>query len=382
MLSIDDEWSQYLTNNINNINNTNNINNINNSEINNVNTYNLYINCNDEDSHFDNEEVNNINISNCSSLYISTKTKIVFLNSKIDIYNIFWKLNVIDYDDQKDGIIKKQIKISCLSHEELNEINNKLEKERYVKCYVINSIDNPNGRVKFKNIQKISIGLSKKDILNARSKQKSAFYNCFVLTMRIYFNYKYKEIHVKVFNTGKIEIPGVQNDDLFYCTINRLIEYLQCFYEKKIEYNKENIENILINSNFNCGFCINRENLYNILRHKYKIHVCYDPCSYPGIQCIFHYNKSKDEQLGYIGEYDDKNNIIKISFMIFRTGSILIVGKCSDKCIYDIYDYLKNLLYKEYPNIVDQFCNNIQNNNKKNNKRLFKKYIYVSNDTT
>ena len=159
------------------------------------------------------------------------------MNKEIDIYNIFWKLNVINYDKQSDGIIKKQIKISCLSHEELDEINIKLKRENCVKCYIINSIDNPNGRVKFKNIQKISIGLSKRDILNARSKQKSAFYNCFVLTIRIYFNDIYREIHVKVFNTGKIEIPGVQNDELFYCAINKTIEYLQCFYEDKLEYN-------------------------------------------------------------------------------------------------------------------------------------------------
>jgi TATA-box binding protein (TBP) (component of TFIID and TFIIIB) len=375
MLSIDDAWSQYLTGNINDKDN------ICNSQINNGDIYNLNINSN-EDNSFHDEEINDINMSNCSPLYISTKTKIVFLNYKIDIYNIFWKLNIIDYDNHIDGIIKKQIKISCLSHEELDEINIKLEKEKYVKCYIINSIDNPNGRVKFKNIQKISIGLSKKDILNARSKQKSAFYNCFVLTMRLYFNYKYKEIHVKVFNTGKVEIPGVQNDDLFYSAINKLIEYLQYFYEEKLEYNKENIENILINSNFNCGFCINRENLYNILRHKYNIHVCYDPCSYPGIQCIFHYNTYKSEQLGYIKECDDINGIIKISFMIFRTGSILIVGRCDDKCIYDIYNYLKKLLYKEYLNIVDQFCNNIKNDKKKKNKRLCKKYIYVSSDNT
>ena len=368
MLSIDDEWSQYLSDNISNIYN---------SETKNNNIH------NEEDYYLnneDNENIHDIDTSNCSSLYISTKTKIVFLNKKIDIYNIFWKLKVIDYDIQSDGIIKKQIKISCLSHEELDEINTKLQKEKYVKSFIINNIDNPNGRVKFKNIQKISIGLCKKDILNARSKQKSAFYNCFVLTMRIYFNNKYKEIHVKVFNTGKIEIPGVQSDDIFYCSINKLIEYLQYFYEDKLEYNKENIENILINSNFNCGFCINRENLYNILRHKYKIHVCYDPCSYPGIQCIFHYNIQNNEQLGYIKEDDNINDIIKISFMIFRTGSILIVGRCNDKCIYDIYDYLKNLLYKEYPNIVDNFCNNIINDNKKKNKRLCKKYIYVSSD--
>ena len=42
------------------------------------------------------------------------------------------------------------------------------------------------------------------------------------------------------------------------------------------------------------------------------------------------------------------NKLYKISFMIFRTGSILIVGKCDDDILNIIYEYIKNLLIKEY----------------------------------
>ena len=37
--------------------------------------------------------------------------------------------------------------------------------------------------------------------------------------------------------------------------------------------------------------------------------------------------------------------------MIFRTGSVLIVGKCSEEILNDIYNFLKTLLEKEYINI-------------------------------
>ena len=37
--------------------------------------------------------------------------------------------------------------------------------------------------------------------------------------------------------------------------------------------------------------------------------------------------------------------------MIFRTGSVLIVGKCEEEKLYEIYDYIKNLLQTEYHNI-------------------------------
>jgi hypothetical protein len=37
--------------------------------------------------------------------------------------------------------------------------------------------------------------------------------------------------------------------------------------------------------------------------------------------------------------------------MIFRTGSVLIVGKCEEYVLQKIYEYLKTLLTTEYKNI-------------------------------
>jgi tyrosyl-tRNA synthetase len=34
--------------------------------------------------------------------------------------------------------------------------------------------------------------------------------------------------------------------------------------------------------------------------------------------------------------------------MIFRTGSVLVVGKCEDDILYHIYDFLKNILETNY----------------------------------
>jgi hypothetical protein len=47
----------------------------------------------------------------CEDLYISTKTKVLFLNQPIDINNIFWKIPVIEYCNATDGVVKKQMKI-------------------------------------------------------------------------------------------------------------------------------------------------------------------------------------------------------------------------------------------------------------------------------
>ena len=43
-------------------------------------------------------------------------------------------------------------------------------------------------------------------MITNRTKKKGAFYNCFVIIMRVMENGKFKEYHIKIFNTGKIEL--------------------------------------------------------------------------------------------------------------------------------------------------------------------------------
>jgi TATA-box binding protein (TBP) (component of TFIID and TFIIIB) len=329
--NVNDEWEMFLNGDFNSMNETN------------------------DGPLRETNELNN-DIPECSPIYISTKTKIAFLNTPIVLNDIFWKIKIMDYYDTSEGIVKKQMKFNSTTKEEVETIVNNLEKEKYYNCKILTQIDNPNGRITFKDIRKINVGISKKDLLYNKTKQKSAFYNCFVLIFRLIIDNNYKEIHVKVFNTGKLEIPGIQTNEMFDITIKKLIETLQPFYNKPIYYYKDKLETVLVNSNFSCGFYINREKLHNILKYEYKINSNFDPCSYPGIQC----------------KYNIENQ--KISFMIFRTGSVLIVGKCEDDILYKIYEFLKTLFKKEYNNI---FCNSTPSI-KKTNKIKKRKIIYIN----
>ena len=290
-----------------------------------------------------------------TDIYISTKSKIAYLNKEIDLKKIFWDIPVIPYATPTNGVIKKQIKFNSVDVEELNFIQEKLTQELYVDEQIITSINNPTGRIKFKDIRKISIGISKKDIMSYRCKRKSAFYNCFVIILRINILGIFKEFHVKVFNTGKLEIPGIQTNYIFEQVLLNIISTLQPYMQSEIalDYNKKSTT-VLINSNFNCGFYINREILYDILKLKYNIQCIYDPCSYPGVQCKFYYNPDKEIQNGSKITEEEKStfkSIVEVSFMIFRTGSILIVGMCDDEVLHIIYEFLKVLLFAEFHKI-------------------------------
>jgi len=318
-----------------------------------------------------------------SNIYISTKTKIAYLNSEIDLKLLFWGIPVIPYYKQCNGVVKKQMKFNSLSIEELEDIQKKLKDIEYFDEYVISSINNPSGRIKFKDIRKISIGVSKKDLLSYRCKKKSAFYNCFVLILRLKVDDIFKEFHVKVFNTGKLEIPGIQNENTFLTLLDLVMEILQVHVSTKLEFKENTTETVLINSNFNCGYFIDREMLNSILKNKYNIQCIYDPCSYPGIQCKFYYddnNLTNDNDI--IAAQHDKTkckNIKEVSFMIFRTGSVLIVGRCDENVLLIIYDFLKNIFVKEYRAICQH---NTQLNeidlNKNKQKKIRKKTITVT----
>jgi len=153
----------------------------------------------------------------------------------------------------------------------------------------------------------------------------------------------------------------------------------------------EKEHNVLINSNFNCNYFINREKLHDILRSdKYNIESAFDPCSYPGVKCKFYFNHhigfDKQLQNGQVMPEDrtmklcellENKKYTEISFMIFRTGSCLIVGNCTERILLLVYEFIKTVLVNEYHEICIS-TNDSGNKNKKT--KIRKKSIHVSGD--
>ena len=346
--NINDEWEKYFQqNDIENEYDLHEPGIQNADEYNDITKYN-YNNDNDNDN--DNSKEESLP-PKFTDLYISTTTTISYLTIPIDIHSVFWDIPVMLYSTPKEGVVKKQMKFVSTSQEELDIIIGKKNKYECVDELIISKNATSDRKPKFKDVRKISIGLSRKDIISYRCKKKGAFMNCFVVILRLLYNDVYKEIHVKVFNTGKLEIPGIQNDVILNKVLTLLVEILTPIVktDTPLMYMKDKNETVLINSNFNCGYYIDREKLYKKLKYTYKINSVYDPCSYPGIQCEFYYDSSLE------GIHDStpivNSGTNKVSFMIFRTGSVLIVGKCSREIIHKIYDFLCDILNKEYANI-------------------------------
>ena len=137
-------------------------------------------------------------------------------------------------------------------------------------------------------------------------KTKNAFYNCFAITLRLLTN-EYHEIHVKVFNTGKLEIPGIVNSSILENVKSVLLQILSPLLPTIVDFVETSEDNnVLINSNFNCGFHVQRDALHHLLKTKYNIETSFDPCSYPGVKSKFYYNlqQPEDQQNGQIANSD------------------------------------------------------------------------------
>tara|TARA_B100001142_G_scaffold284168_1_gene297669 strand:+ start:293 stop:1354 length:1062 start_codon:yes stop_codon:yes gene_type:complete len=303
-------------------------------------------------------------IPKCLPLYISTQTKIGFLNKTIPLEQIFWNLPTIPYYTPQEGIIKKIIKINSDTKEAVDILEERIKHTDNIQVDIISKVDNVTGKVKkFKDIRKIIVGISKKDLINFRKKKKSAFYNCFAVIVRILHKGVFKEINIKLFNTGKLEIPGIQDIETLFIAVNILTKIINSISDLNVKHIESKLETVLINSNFSCNYYINRDSLYNILKFEYGIHSLFDSCSYPGIQCKYFYNV-KNKHTGVcncskkcdLNKKNKKNLCRVISFMIFRTGSILIVGNCDTDILNTVYEFIVKVLKKE--------CNRIRANDK------------------
>ena len=303
-------------------------------------------------------------------LYISTRTKIAFLTSTVVLENAFWSIPITSHSIPSEGVIKKQMKFNSTSPEQLKSLQENLPTDTHVVEHVIKHIDSVEGRIGYTDVRKVSIGVCNKDITSYRCKKRGAFYNCFSVILRVHVDGVFKEMHIKVFNTGKLEVPGVQSMAVFNRTLDLLCDIMnRASPASPISWSPEKTQTVLINSNFTVGFLIDRERLHARLHTHYKINSNYDACSYPGIQCKFYFRPGAKVQTGQQPE-EDEPDTVKMSFMVFRTGSVLIVGRCTEDILRSIYSCLCDILEAEYPYINKGVTSPVKKQPKKKQPRL------------
>jgi TATA-box binding protein (TBP) (component of TFIID and TFIIIB) len=203
-------------------------------------------------------------------------------------------------------------------------------------------------------------GLFTKKNVNPKKKKKLAnFYN--QVTVIIRMDEGNKDINVKLFLNGSIQMTGCKSvkniveslDKLFIGlkTIKAIVDFkTNEIIEKpfvddvtKIDFANISMADIkipMINSNFNIGFQIDRDKLFEILDAD-NLNLNVHDCSYdPDIHACVNIKYNHVEKI--------------VSIFVFEKGPIIITGAKNCKQIYDAYMFINNYLLQNFKKIRKQ----------------------------
>lgn len=192
------------------------------------------------------------------------------------------------------------------------------------------------------------------------NKSRKYFYN--QLTIHVYNETKNNHrINVKIFNNGRIQMTGIKNEfqgDECIKTLcdefNLLNEKEQCFDTIDTIQSIEDLETVLINSDFDIGFPIDREALHRAIVDS-GYYSSYEPCNYPGVNIKYYRNPLRqnfgicdcEKQCNGKGKDDTCK---KITVAVFKSGKIIITGGRNKNDISVAHKFITEFIHenKEY----------------------------------
>ena len=190
-------------------------------------------------------------------------------------------------------------------------------------------------------------GFSEKSLIKKRKKKKKKiFYN----QATIHVIHDGKIMNVKLFNNGRIQITGLKNENQAVKLVKKLIQYFKDF--EVIGDYTELIENkiVLINSDFDLGFEINRDKLHCEIIGD-GIYSSYEPCIYPGVNIKYFINTNNtwgicecENMCNGKGNGCGDGLCKKVTIAVFKSGKVIITGGQNKDQITESYRFITNFI--------------------------------------
>ena len=251
-----------------------------------------------------------------SPLRISTITTTAQLGTTINLDNLFAQIPILQYWDLNDGILKME----------------------------------------FKGIVK---GTSFKDIMLKPKDSKKSFFNQATLVVRREVSdLNWKEINIKLFRNGGVQMTGVRSLEMSADTIRWLVKFLtdNCIatpvFGKPPHIHKEEVQ--LVNTDFSIGAKVRRDVLHRILSETYRLNSSYESAIYQGVKTKYFYNAERPagHQPGLCpcerlckgtGDGSKIGQCKKITISPFQTGQVIITGARTMDQINEAYEFIKEV---------------------------------------
>jgi TATA-box binding protein (TBP) (component of TFIID and TFIIIB) len=251
-----------------------------------------------------------------STLRISTITTTAQLGTKIHLDTLYDQIPILEYWDLNDGVLKMEF----------------------------------NGSSK---------GTSFKDIMLKPKETKTSFFNQATLVIRREVSpLNWKEINVKLFRNGGVQMTGVRSMEMSSEALYWLIGYLTrvCtgdpIFAAVPRIHKEEIQ--LVNTDFSIGAKVRRDVLHRILSDTYKLNSSYESAIYQGVKTKYFYNAQRPE--GHppglcpcaklckgTGDGSKIGECKKITISPFQTGQVIITGARTMDQINEAYEFIKKV---------------------------------------
>jgi TATA-box binding protein (TBP) (component of TFIID and TFIIIB) len=224
------------------------------------------------------------------------------------------------------------------------------------------------GILKFEH-KNMVIGASHKDIFTNRKITSKSFFNqsTIVLRRKVFEEKEensWKEVNVKLFANGGIQMTGVTSEEFARDAIEWLLATIKALPESPFA-TPASIQRFsvqLINTDYSLNKFINQDALHKILINEYNLFSMLEKTIYQGVNTKFFYN-TKNIERGICecekfckgqGTGNGEGECKRITMSIFRTGRIIITGAREMKQIEAAYSFLNKVFEKHHKTILYQ----------------------------
>jgi len=251
-----------------------------------------------------------------SALRISTITTTAQLGTKIHMDAIYAQVPILEYWDLNDGVLKM-------------------------------------------DFNKQSKGTCFKDIMMKPKTSKTSFFNQATLVVRREVSpLNWKEINVKLFRNGGVQMTGVRSIEMAGEALRWLLTYLTTtcaaapIFSGTPTIHKEQVQ--LVNTDFSIGAKIKRDVLHRVLSDKYRLNSSYESAIYQGVKTKYFYNAERpatsspglcpcDKLCKGTGDGSKLGECKKITISPFQTGQVIITGARTMDQINEAYEFIKDV---------------------------------------
>ncbi len=208
--------------------------------------------------------------------------------------------------------------------------------------------------------EKSVIGYASRDAFSKRGVSDKTFFNQSTIVVRKATNpeqTQFKEVNVKLFGNGGIQMTGIPAEEFAKETLvwllNTLATVRGSVFATKPELQKFKVQ--LINSDYQVAHPINRTALHTILSRTYGLFSTFESTIYQGVNTKYYYNdQHPDKERPGIclcskrcrgqGTGSGPGECKRITMSVFQTGKIIITGGRYLFQLEEAYDFLNKVL--------------------------------------